>query len=230
MVTLLNLASYLIPIIFFLAFSLKKAGWELWVIFFYVLLSLATDILIMRSNFGQQHSNQFIGLFTICEFTIFAAFFIASITKKPLRRIVQIVSILVLLFLVYSYFNSSNEKFDSIAGSTESVTLIAFSVVFLFGEINKPLPYDMYASPNFWIILAILIYMASTLFLFIIASDLTDQEKGKYWIINSISSIISNVIFGIGFFKGRKLGQNSIFEKSSFEYHDIPENHRKLEP
>ena len=223
MIAILGFASYLIPIFFFLFFSMKRAGWELWVIFFYVLISFFTDFLL-RSSFGQRHSQQFIGIFTICEFTIFAIFFYASVKNVLFKRIIIITSSLVLIFLVFNFLKSNKERFDSTLVSTESLTLIIFCVIFFFEEISKPLPYIMYNSSNFWIILAILVYMSSTLFLFIIAGNLSEGEKEKYWIINSVSSIISNIIFGIAFLKSRNTNKNSTIEKSPLEFSNIPEN------
>ena len=228
MIGVLGYASYLLPIISFLVFSMKKAKWELWVIFFYVLLAFGTDFLL-RSPIGQLHSQEFIEIFTICEFTIFSLYFYSSLKNRKLRRIILFTYSLVLIFLVYNALKSNKEKFDSINVSTESVTIIVFCVIFFFEEINKPLPYVMYNSPSFWIILAILIYMASTLFLFIIAGNLSEQEKAKYWTINSISNIISNVIFAIAFIKAKNNFKNPL-KKSQLEYNNIPENHRKLEP
>lgn len=228
MIAVLGYVSYLLPIISFLVFAMKKAKLDLWVIFFYVLLAFATDFLL-RSQFGQVHSQEFIEIFTICEFTIFSFYFYSSLKNSRFRKTILFVFALVLVFLIYNALKSSKEKFDSITVSTESVTIIVFCVIFFFEEINKPLPYVMFNSPSFWIILAILIYMASTLFLFIIAGNLTEQEKAKYWIINAISNIISNMIFAIAFMKTKNFYQNTM-QESQFDYHNIPENHRKLEP
>jgi drug/metabolite transporter (DMT)-like permease len=54
-------------------------------------------------------------------------------------------------------------------------------------------------TPVFLIVIALLIYVASTLFLFIIASRLTEKEMDHYWFINSYSNILVSSIFSAAF-------------------------------
>jgi hypothetical protein len=54
-------------------------------------------------------------------------------------------------------------------------------------------------SPVFLIVIALLLYVASTLFLYIIASRLSDKEIEQYWAINHIANILMNLIFSVAF-------------------------------
>jgi hypothetical protein len=54
-------------------------------------------------------------------------------------------------------------------------------------------------SPVFLIVIALLLYVASTLFLYIIASRLTVREMEQYWSINHWSNILTNLIFSAAF-------------------------------
>jgi hypothetical protein len=54
-------------------------------------------------------------------------------------------------------------------------------------------------SPIFLIVIALLLYVASTLFLYVIASRLTTKEMEQYWSINHISNILTNLIFSAAF-------------------------------
>jgi restriction endonuclease S subunit len=57
----------------------------------------------------------------------------------------------------------------------------------------------IYSSKTFWIIVAILIYMSATFFLFISSEYITQEERKSYWFINSISNIIKNLLLAIAF-------------------------------
>jgi hypothetical protein len=79
----------------------------------------------------------------------------------------------------------------------------------------------IYASKTFWIIVAILVYMSATFFLFVSAEFLTQQERAAYWFINLISNLIKNILLTIAFimpnYKPRPLDERpydeELFEK-----------------
>jgi len=64
--------------------------------------------------------------------------------------------------------------------------------------------------------------MSSTLFLYIIAKDLSDDEIKKYWIINNISNTVTNIIFGIAFLVFRFSTPNPS-EQPYSDYTNIPQ-------
>ena len=156
---------------------------------------------------------------------MFVTFYYLISTSRIIKRLYFLVSILVLLFLIYNFLQSDKKDFDSISASIESITLISFSVIYFFEQISKPEPTIIYSSPTFWIVLAILLYMSSTLFLFIMANNLPSKLRDKYWMINKISNLISSIIICIAFVLNRKTNQksNSAIEEPSFDYSNIPE-------
>jgi hypothetical protein len=54
-------------------------------------------------------------------------------------------------------------------------------------------------NPLFLIVIAILLYVACTLFLFIIANQLTEKEMDKYWNITIYSNILTNLLYSTAF-------------------------------
>jgi len=137
------------------------------------------------------------------------------------KRIVVIVSAAVLIILIFTFLRSNKEGFDSVTASVESISLISLSLVYFYEQISKPQSTFIYSSPNFWIVIALMVYMSSTLFLFIISNNLSVKEMKKYWAINNISGIIANIIFCIAFLVNRFVSRSPIFEKP---YEDVLEN------
>ena len=203
--------SYLLCITCFLISCLKNPKKGLWLVFVYLLCSLAFDFI---HQFSSEDTNILNGVFTIFEFAVFAYFFNLIINIPLAKRVMSFTSIIVLTILIILFIRANKRNFDSFSASLESVIIIIYCLIFFFEQISKPQTYFLYTLPYFWIVLGILIYMASTLFLFILAGNLSDEEFRKYWIINSISNIISNIIFGIGFLMNRFTVHNSISDQS----------------
>ena len=222
---LVFIISYILPIILFVTFCFRRATRGLWVIFFYLLLSMVLGLVQKYTTLGKQIYFLTTGLFTIFEFAMFVTFYFLNSTNTIIKRLYVLTSVAVLLFLIYNFLRSDNKNFDSISASIESITLIVFSVIYFFEQISKPEPTIIYSTPTFWIVLAILLYMSSTLFLFIMANNLPQNLRDKYWTINKVSNLISSLIICIAFVLNRKtnLEANSSLEKPSFDYSNIPE-------
>ena len=209
--------SYLFCITCFLVSCLKNPKKALWLIFIYILCALFFDFF---HEIESKEKNILNGIFTICEFAVFAYFFYLIIDIPFAKKIIPISSIVILAVLITTFIRADKKSFDSFSASLESVVVIIFCLIYFFGQISKPQTYFIYTVPYFWIVLGILIYMSSTLFLFILAGSLSQQELQKYWVITTISNIISNIIFGIGFLMNRFTIHHSISDQSS-NHNDI---------
>jgi len=99
---------------------------------------------------------------------------------------------------LYTYSNFYN-------GSI-TIVIILFALIFFYHQLNRPENPFVYASPEFWIVSAILVYKAGTFFLFLYGNTLDQSEKENFFIINSLFYIIENVLFAVAFLmQGEKL-------------------------
>jgi hypothetical protein len=103
-------------------------------------------------------------------------------------------SVLFLTFCLYLVTQENLDIFDSVQCSISAIILIAFCIIYLFEQINKPELTFIYSSYKFWIVTAILIYLAATLFLYGFASSLPTRVRQEYWVINHISTILKNIL------------------------------------
>ena len=78
-------------------------------------------------------------------------------------------------------------------------------------------------SPVFLIVIALLLYVASTLFLYIIANRLTAREMEHYWGINHVSNILTNVIFAAAFLLFRFQKKNPSPENAAVDFTRFPD-------
>jgi hypothetical protein len=73
-------------------------------------------------------------------------------------------------------------------------------------------------NPEFIVVIALLLYVACTLFLFIIANHLSPKEMNDYWIINNYSNILTNILFSTAFFLYRYQKKSPIPESHSVDF------------
>lgn len=111
----------------------------------------------------------------------------------------SIVSVLIGAYLIYSLITSSDQSFDSVPSGLTSTVFFIYSIFYLFERVKDPASLFLYSSPDFWIVVAIIIYSAGTFFLFIYAQDYINKMgfKDEFKLIHSPLYIIRNILFSI---------------------------------
>ncbi len=204
--------SYILCIIFFFGFFPEKPQKELWIIFIYIIYSFLSDVIHTRLLGGKY---AFLGssLFTIGELIIISYYFYTVIKAPILKKCILAASSIITIYLFVIFIQSDKKNFDSFSASLESITFIIFCLLYFYEQINRQDQYFIYSSPNFFIVLGIMIYMSGTLFLFVMANNFSEGERNRYWVINDVSNIITNVSFSIAFLQNRFSHQNHMREK-----------------
>ena len=200
MLTLFNLVfilSEILPVILYACFTRRNKHEGLQVIFIYCLLSLSTEYLfiILRHRIDKFY---LFASFTIIEYTLVSIFLYSSI-KGKLKYIPAAGSLIFYAMVIINFLTKKSEIFDSLSASVESILLIIYIIIYLYGQIKDPSVMFVYQTKKFWIVIAFFIYFSSTLFLFIYAATFTNQEHKSYWYINNIFDIIKNILFCIAF-------------------------------
>ena len=211
MLPLLSVFSGVLPMIFFVCFFKRNRQGGFWVIFFYCLISFLSDnifhYLEHRVNVFYLYSG-----FTICEFVLLSLFIYLSLKTKTFRLFTLIGTLVFFPIAIINILHGSDGSFfDSLSASSESILLIIYSIFFLYEQLTDATVIYVYYLKKFWIVLAILLYFASTLFLFIYAATLTKAEYNNYWPINNIFNILKNILFTVAF----------IMKKSNKAHHSL---------
>ena len=139
--------------------------------------------------------------FTILEYSLFSLFLFLSFQKRVFKLIVATASLLFYIIAISNFLIKDNQAFDSLSASAEAVLIIVYSIFYLYEQVNDPSVLLVYNTKKFWIVLAFLIYFSSTLFLFIYATAMTNQEHNSYWDINNFFDQLKNILFSIGIIK-----------------------------
>jgi hypothetical protein len=182
-----------------LTLNRHKAG-GLWVIFIYMVYSLVTELVNFIMQYDHHVTSYFnFNLFGIIEYCLLTYYIRSRIRNTTLKSLILILSG---LFLIVSIIRISGHYFnvyDSLSNGLESILLIIYSIFYFFEQISKPSHIFFYSIPEFWIIVAILLYFSGTFFIDTYAQGLIEDQsfKVKYSVINNSFAILQNLLFGV---------------------------------
>ncbi|HUQ66974.1 MAG TPA: hypothetical protein VM101_12515 [Flavitalea sp.] len=189
----------------------------------FVIFSFLIDSLLLRLDTVSHRTIIYnvLSAFTLIEYTVFSYVLYSIIDNRIFKGIILVSSAVFFVFSIFYFFTVKNNTFDSLPASIESILIVAFSVFYLFDQMNKPQVIFIYQEPNFWFVVGFIIYFSGTLFLFIQASNLTKEVRDNFWKINYFCNIIKNILFAIAFStkKSKNLQQTfeNPFENEIFE-------------
>lgn len=189
--------SSLLPILVFLPFLLKKKELPVWVIFFYSLYSFSNDTIIIYRSDHHLRFSIFLYIFTIIEYLLFAFILFKVIINKKVKQIIILASVLFTAFCLFNILGKHIHQFDSVQASIESILIIAYCITYFYEQINQPQVTFIYADYKFWIVIACLIYLAGSFFLYVYAAAIPTAMRKEYWVINLFCNIIKNILFAI---------------------------------
>lgn len=109
-----------------------------------------------------------------------------------------VITVLVGAYLLYDLFSDANSSFDSIPSGITSLVFLIYCIFYLFERVSDPTSFFLYASPVFWVVVALIIYFAGTFFPFIYAQSHMKENQfiNEYSLIHDTMYIIKNLLFG----------------------------------
>jgi len=188
----------ILPIVVFLIFLKRNNKKGEWVIFLYCILSFITDQIYGFLK-AKNYTFSVFSSFTFVEYALFSLFIYLSLKEKAFKVILIICSAIFYGITIFTFAGKRIDSFDSLSASFEASLMIVYCIFFLYERMKDPAIFYIYYFKDFWIIIALLLYFSSTLFLFIYAATFTSQEHRNYWGINNIFDILKTVLFTISF-------------------------------
>jgi hypothetical protein len=192
-----------------------------------VVFSFCVDTILLRLDTVNNRTVIYtiLSVFTVVEFAVFTYVLYSIIDNKVFRKIIVSTAAAFFIFAISMYFygiGDDKKSFDSLPASVESILIVAYSIFYLFDQMNKPQIIFIYQEPNFWFVVGFIIYFSGTLFLFIQASNLDREIRDNFWKINLFLNIAKNILFAIAF-STKKSKSLQFSSENPFE-HDILEN------
>jgi hypothetical protein len=119
-----------------------------------------------------------------------------------------------LLFSTIDIFYINKERnFDSFTAGIENILIILLCIYYLAVHLKGNYNLSIYSTFDFWVIIAFLIYLSGTFFLYIMAQNMLNDRKFliQYNIINAVFNILKDILLAIAMLmkptdetKGRK--------------------------
>lgn len=155
-------------------------------------------------------------LLTIWEYSFFSYFLFLSVEDAILKRIIVLTSIAFIIFCIIHRITSTYTPIDSLPIGIETIIILSFSFGFLYEKMNDPKTLFVYNDYRFWIVLAFMIYLAGSFFIYIFANQIPRSDLPRYWIFTYIFYVIKNILFSIAilifcFQKTEKTPRRTIF-------------------
>jgi hypothetical protein len=199
MLYLLHLVSDFLPIIVFLIFLQRNRQKQLWVIFIYSCCSAATDVITRYGHLGETRDFYLYSIFSILEYSFFLIFFNYNFQSPLFKKILFAGTVIFFLVAAYNLFFDSTHRFDTLSASVDSILIICYSIFYFYEQLKTPEPTFIYSTKTFWVVIAILLYMAGTFIFFIATAYMTAKETYTYWPIASIANILKNLLLSVAF-------------------------------
>jgi len=157
--------------------------------------------------------------YTFIEYRTFAFVFWYSISNKPFKIIILILSIGFTVFQIIDYFSNATLYLDSVPIGIETILVFIYSFFFLYEEFRKIEAHSLISKPVFWLVGGIVFYLAGSFFFNILANNFTNEQFTKYWFYSYLFDDIKNILFVISMFLFAKQQQKK--PKKTEPYLDI---------
>lgn len=166
-------------------------------VFFLVAYSLFINLFVSSNKQLIEKYFLIVGVTTFIEFSLFTFLFYRIIESAILKKIILVVSSITGLYLLFELFTSDYETFDSVPSGITSLIMLVYCIFYLFERVKDTDALFFYSSPNFWVVVSIIIYAAGTFFPFIYAKNYLNEKEftDEFDLIHDTLYIVKNIIF-----------------------------------
>lgn len=187
----------LLPILVILIFAKKIKEWPIWVIFIYCTYSFINNLVILYYVSHNIKVAKLLYFFTLFEYLLFSIILFQILKNRFIRKIILFSSPIFAILCTYLIVWGKIRSFDSIQTAIECILIITFCLAYFYEQLIRPEIEFIYNSYKFWIIIALILYLAGSFFVFVFAADISQQERDKYWNILYVCGIVRNILFAI---------------------------------
>ncbi|NVM64873.1 glucan phosphoethanolaminetransferase (alkaline phosphatase superfamily) [Mucilaginibacter sp. SG538B] len=134
-------------------------------------------------------------LFVIISIVFFGTIYYNLFSKPILKTITIILSGVTLSIVIYKaidYFD-----YPSISNTASGLLLIILSLIYFYQLLNPQTFIHIEKQGPFWFNSGVLFYSAVNIFLFMVFNRIPDKDKADYYVIFSITNIITNLIYSV---------------------------------
>jgi hypothetical protein len=203
-ITLISIFSIAIPLSCCLI-RFRSLNKELGVLFLYIIVSVATEVISFVLRTGQNSNTVIQNLFTVIECSLITYIYFLRFETSRFRAILKLgygifLSLVLIIFGLMRRINSP----DNLVSSYEACFFIALSWLYFYKLIRDKHILKLNQYYFAWINSAILIYFSMAFFLFLFNKFIGTLDISLYAIVYTphlITNISFNILLGIGVWK-----------------------------
>lgn len=187
----------LLPVLVFLFFVKKIREKPIWAIFIYSIYSFVNNSFVFYNIKHKIDYSKFYYTFTLFEYLLFVTMLFFIIKSNIVKKLIIPISIFFTFFCAYYILASKIDGFDSIQTAVECILIIILCLFYFYEQLISQEVALIYNNYKFWIVIALLLYLAGAFFIFVFAASMPKKEADSYWAIIFIGAIIRNILFTI---------------------------------
>ena len=169
-----------------------------------MLISLLTEMISYVCNVEEWNTTVLFRIYTVVEFVALSYFFIQITRDKTVLLIMKIVVVLFCMVTLVDAILQGIMSMDNYSIAIESIIFIFYCVYSMLMLMKEAAYQSILASSRFWIIVAILVYFAGNLFVFVFSNYLLRKSPDVFndlWGVHSILNILFYSLIAIAFWK-----------------------------
>ncbi len=165
---------------------------------FFLIASVFDPAMWLLANSGSKNTMWLLHLNVLVSLFFYTVIYHKLFAKAIYKKITIVLAVITLFIMML--FNRSLDEYPSVSNTALSVQMIMLSLLY-FSQLLNPLKYvDIEKQGLFWINAGVLFYSSVNIFLFMIFTQIPVEDQHNYYIINSITNIIANILFSVGLF------------------------------
>ncbi len=155
--------------------------------------SLVIGYLKMRNNLFLMH------LFDLLAVLFFTLIYYHAFYKPVLKKITLILAgVTLLIMIINEIFIESIRVYPSISNTILCMFCIPLSLIYFYQIFSLQEFVHIEKQGMFWINAGVLIYFSVNIFLFMLFNKISSAERSNYYMMQSVSNIVANLLYSVG--------------------------------
>jgi len=155
---------------------------------------------LILSHFKVAYNTYFLmHLFDIVAVLFFTAIYCHVFYKPLLKKVTLLLgSISLLLMIINGLFIEGIKVYPSVSNTVLSLFLVPLSLIYFYQLLTRQEFVHIEKQGLFWINAGVLFYYSVTIFLFMLWNKINQAEKAEYYMVQSVTNIIANLLYSVG--------------------------------
>ena len=196
----ITVASEFLPVLAAL-YNYRRLDRVLKLMALFCLLSVIPDLAgIINLFLKARYNNLFLmHLYDVMAVVFFTLIYYHAFFKPALKKVTLILGGFTLLIMISNeIFIESIWMYPSVSNTILCLFCIPLSLIYFYQILTRQEFVHIEKQGMFWINAGVLIYFSVNIFLFMLFNKISSAEKHDYYMMQSVSNIVANLLYSVG--------------------------------